>query len=89
MIHFNDKEDKGGRRKTKALTLKQELKVIEILNSRLAGGYRRYLSKADIALIQRFVNHYQNLCHFKAYTTGLYATDRKELAKHKDFFQIK
>lgn len=77
MIKFNDKESAQERAKTRPLTLSQELEVVKIINQRLHG-----IDKQDLKKLQRFFNHYQNLCHFKAVHTGMWATEEKP-------FQIK
>lgn len=90
MIYYNDQQKSKERSSAKPLTLKQNEKVISILNERLFNnGYKPILSKANQKLIQRFVNNYQNFEYHRTITIGLYATDKKELAKHKDFFRIK
>lgn len=82
MIHFNTPEGSKERQETKPLTLQEENKVIGILN-------KLVFTIEEEEILQRFVNHYQNLNHHMVSTCGLYATDQAILANHEGFFQIK
>lgn len=86
MLHFNTPEGSKERQETKPLTLGEETKVVEILNDRING-----LPEDLKGLLQRFLNHYQNLNHHKATTVGLWATDEpgKVSDPEKLMFQIK
>ncbi len=90
MLKFNDKESSKERGKTKSLSLKNEYKVIEILNKKLEAGFQTKISKSDLALLQRFINHYQNMSHYIAYTSGLWCTDQpnKVIDNEKVMFQL-
>ena len=90
MLKFNDKESSKERGRTKPLSLKNEYKAIEILNKKLEAGFQTKTSKADIALLQRFINHYQNMSHYVAYTGGLWCTDKPEKVIDNDklLFQL-
>lgn len=100
LIEFNTKEGSEARQATVPLTLIEENRAIELMNALIESGYKRNaledeedspltyaLDNEDV--LQRFINHYQNMSHYRAYTEGLYATDKPEFATHKDFFQIK
>lgn len=81
MIKFNDPESASQRGKTKPLTLQQELKVIGIINDLLVTSRHKNsyeTSSEDKQLLQNFVNHYQNMCHYVSYTGGLFCTDSPE-----------
>jgi hypothetical protein len=86
-IEFNTLGGTKGRQETKPLFLHEETEVVETINNMLAGNL--VISKDSFDQLQRFINHYQNLSHHMATTCGLWATDRKELVNHEDFFEIK
>jgi len=61
-IIFNDPRLHSERANTRPLTLAEENHVIEILNERIKTTSFD-LSEVDIAKIQAFIWHYENLCH--------------------------
>ena len=89
MITFNDPESAEQRAQTAPLSLEQEQQAIQIIND-LIWGADFYLTKDAQELLQNFVNHYQNMAHYVAYTSGLWATDQpdKIIDKEKILFQI-
>jgi hypothetical protein len=62
-LHFNTEEGAKERAETLPLTLKEELTVVDIINFSIARTDR---TDDECRLIQRFLNHYQNLAHFHA-----------------------
>lgn len=83
-FHYNTEEGSKERQETIPLTLNEEERVIEVLN-------KLVFEIEDEKLIQRFINHYQNLNHYRVMTEGLWATDKfPAIAATKDmFFQLK
>jgi hypothetical protein len=63
MIDYNELATVDRRSKAKPLSIKEEYKVIDILNERAKGGSHKKLTKAQKNLLQRFVDNYQNLKH--------------------------
>ena len=60
-ILFNEKTAHEDRMSVKGLTLKEEERVIELLNDAL-----NFHEENDIKVVQRFVSNYENLSHFAA-----------------------
>lgn len=73
-LEFNTPEGSLQRAQTKPLTLQEEMEVVEIINILLKKADSQSSSTHD--LLQRFLNHYQNLNHHMATTVGLWATDQ-------------
>jgi hypothetical protein len=61
MIDYNELASVERRSKAKPLSIKEDYKVIELLNDRAKGGPRKKLTKTQEKLLQRFVDNYQNL----------------------------
>lgn len=71
-VLLNDHE---GRKNQKPLTVQQEKAIVQMLNAMIEyGGESDRVTEA----LQMFINHYQNLSHHMACTTGLWATDVPE-----------
>ena len=89
MIKFNDPESAEQRAQTVSLSLEQEEQAIKIIND-LFYGLHFDLPEDGHKLLQDFVNHYQNMAHYVAYTSGLWCTDQpdKIIDKEKILFQI-
>lgn len=88
MLHYNTKKGSKERQKTKPLSLTQEEQVVAILNRLIASKVRR-ITKAEEKLLQRFINHYQNLDYWATITTGLWvAPEDKYLKRRKGLFQL-
>lgn len=68
MIHFNKPDDKE-RAKAKPLTLEEESLAVNYIND-LIRWSRVPVPGAYDQLIQRLIHNYENLCHYKAYTSG-------------------
>lgn len=90
MIHFNKGEHAKERGETKPLTLVEENQVIETINNLLRMS-RHEISAEEKQLLQNFVNHYQNMCHYVSYTGGLFCTDMPDevIDNKKILFQLK
>jgi hypothetical protein len=63
MIDYNELATVARRAKAKPLSIKEDYKVIDLLNERAKGGSHKKLTKAQENLLQRFVDSYQNLKH--------------------------
>lgn len=89
-IEFNTPEGSEKRQATKPLTLEQENKVIRNINALLTGSEGLPLTDNEVEEIQQFVNHYENLNHFRVTTCGLWATDQPDKVQdpEKLLFQI-
>lgn len=90
MIKFNDSESSKERGNTNPLSLEDEYKVMDILNKRLSAGIQNEIQEDDLELLQRFVNHYQNMSHYVLYTGGLWCTEHRDkiIDKENVLFQL-
>lgn len=86
-IVYNEPND--GERRVSAcdITFEEEKEAIRELN-KLCSFFDEFSGDAKISFnaIQKFVDNYQNLLHFKDISVGLYATDKEEYADKEDFF---
>lgn len=80
MIKYNEPSRSKERQEVKNMTLQENLEVVGILNN-------ESFTDEEKVKIQKFVDHYQNLNHFNAYTVGLWATD-KAPEKEGELFRI-
>lgn len=87
-IEFNTPEGSEERQATKPLTLQEEERVVMTINHLLNRKDGDPIIKPeDLELMQRFVNHYQNLNHYATTSQGLYAMDKDPKNLLHDFWQ--
>lgn len=82
MINYNHPADSQVRFNTKPLNKEQSAKVVRIINGRLTGGQKANISAADLALLQNFVHHYENMQHYVTTTEGTWVMPEDQLPKH-------
>jgi len=71
-IHFESENRPGA----PPLVTQEQRRVVEITNQLLSCKY--IPTQEDVELLQRFVDVYQNMAHYVAYTSGLWATEDPE-----------
>jgi len=78
MLLFNKPESAKERSKTPELSLQAENNAVDILNRCLFNSYKIETGSNEHSLLQQFIYHYENLCHYHACTVGLWATEFPE-----------
>lgn len=77
MIHFNDDVAMTQRSSAQPLTLEQEISIVSALNS------KEFTPEVQ-QLIQQMVYRYEVMCHYVAYTHGLWVSEQE----HPESFQL-
>jgi len=75
ILIFNDSKNSDKRILSNRLSIKNEYKIIEIINKRINKGQYDDLSHFDFLLLQRFINNYENMCHYISYTKKINKND--------------
>jgi len=78
MIHHNNPDRSQERSKAKEMSLKEVNNTIAIINL-------KKFSAEENATIQKLIDYFQNLEHYKCYTQGLWVSDSENSEK----FQLK